>query len=87
MNGQTDWDGAERRKSMMELEARLATLSRTLDKMETNQAAISHRLDSIETSIAKVEGAWTFARYVFPIVVAIPAAMWALYDWTRDHVK
>lgn len=87
MNGLSDWDGAERRKSMMELEARLATLSRTLDKMETNQAAISHRLDAIETSINKVEGAWTFARFVFPIIFAIPAVMWALYDWIRDHVK
>jgi hypothetical protein len=69
------WDGVERRKDQGELDARLNQVTRSLDEIKT-------RLGDIERSITKVEGAWLFAKYV----IAVPVALWAFYEWFKDHV-
>jgi hypothetical protein len=69
------WDGVERRKDQGELDARFSHISRSLQE-------ITKRLDDIDRSINKVEGAWLFAKYV----IAVPVALWAFYEWFKDHV-
>lgn len=72
---------------MIDLEVRLNQITGALDRLEQNQQKACKRLDDIETSIKMVEGAWTFARFVMPIILAIPAVAWAVYEWVREHVK
>ena len=84
-----EWDGvSERRSAMIDLESRLNHMAQSLEDIKESQKCLRARLDSIERDINKVEGAWWVARYVIgPLVVLVPATVWALYEWVKDHVR
>lgn len=73
---------------MIDLESRLNHMAQSLEDIKESQKCLRARLDSIERDINKVEGAWWVARYVIgPLVVLVPATVWALYEWVKDHVR